>query len=175
LITAYSIFTMSKFNLYIDFHTVALSRILMGVGMAMIFVPLSSMAFSTIKKEEMGNATSIFSLVRNISGSFGVAIMTTLLARRAQFHQFRLNEALNPFDLNYQMGLYKSTGIIGAQTGVANSTAAKGLIYQQMLRQSTLFSFTDAFYFATLILLCIIPLIFLLKESRSGQREAMVH
>ncbi|MDD4899035.1 MAG: DHA2 family efflux MFS transporter permease subunit [Candidatus Omnitrophica bacterium] len=175
LITAYSIFTMSKFNLYIDFYTVALSRILMGVGMAMVFVPLSSMAFSTIKKEEMGNATSIFSLLRNISGSFGVAIMTTLLARRAQFHQFRLNEALNPFDLNYQMGLYKSTGIIGAQTGVANGTAAKGLIYQQMLRQSVLFSFTDAFYFATLILLCIIPLIFLLKESRSGQREAMVH
>jgi len=143
--------------------------------LALVFVPLTSVAFSTIKKEEMGNATSIFSLVRNIAGSFGVAVMTTMLARRAQFHHLRFSENLTPFDLNYQMGLYKSASIMGAQTGVANSAAAKGLIYQQLVKQSSLFSFTDAFYFSALIMLCIIPLVFFLKQQKNGNMKAMVH
>ncbi|MDD2752276.1 MAG: DHA2 family efflux MFS transporter permease subunit [Candidatus Omnitrophica bacterium] len=175
LITSYSIFVMSQFNLYVDFYTIAFSRILMGAGLALVFVPLTSVAFSTIKKEEMGNATSIFSLVRNIAGSFGVAVMTTMLARRAQFHHLRFSENLTPFDLNYQMGLYKSASIMGAQTGVANSAAAKGLIYQQLVKQSSLFSFTDAFYFSALIMLCIIPLVFFLKQQKNGNMKAMVH
>ncbi len=175
VITAYSVFIMTRFNLYIDFDTVALSRIVMGVGMGLVFVPLASMAFSTIKKEEMGNATSIFNLLRNIAGSFGVAIMTTLLARRAQFHQFRLTESLNAFDPNYQMGLYKTGEILAAKTGVVSHASANGVIYQQLLRQSTLFSFTDAFYFATIILVSIIPIVLLLKRPKHGEQAVIVH
>jgi DHA2 family multidrug resistance protein len=168
LITAYSVFTMSRFNLYIDFNTVGLSRIIMGFGMGLVFVPLSSMAFSTISKERMGNATSIFNLLRNISGSFGVAIMTTLLARRAQFHQFRLTEQLNPFDYRYQIGMQKATAVLGTQAAGANNLAAHGVIYQQLMRQSNLFSFTDAFYFSTIIMLCVIPLVLFLKPPKSA-------
>ena len=168
LITAYSVFTMSRFNLYIDFNTVGFSRIIMGVGMGLVFVPLASMAFSTISKEHMGNATSIFNLLRNISGSFGVAIMTTLLARRAQFHQFRLSEQLNPLNYHYQMGMHKVVAVLGAQGAGINNSAAHGVIYQQLMRQSTLFSFTDAFYFATLIMLCVIPFVLLLKAPKNA-------
>jgi DHA2 family multidrug resistance protein len=174
-ITDYSIFTMSRFNFYIDFHTVALSRILMGVGMGLVFVPLTTMAFSTIRKEEMGNATSIFNLIRNIAGSFGVAIMTTLLTRRAQFHQFRFTEHLNPFDAKYQMGMYKAMGVLGAKTGGTNTMAANGLIYQRLIKESTLSSFTDAFYFGTILMICIIPLVFLLKQPKKGDPAAMAH
>ena len=175
LITAYSIFTMSRFNLYIDFGIVSLSRILMGVGMGFVFVPLMSMAFANIKKEEMGNATSIFSLVRNIAGSFGIAIITTLLARRAQFHQFRFTEHLNPFDAKYQFSMYKAASILGAKTGGANNMAANGLIYQQLIKQSNLFSFTDVFYFSTIIMLCVVPLVLLLKRPKNANTRAMVH
>ena len=175
LITAYSIFTMSRFNLYIDFGIVSLSRILMGVGMGFVFVPLMSMAFANIKKEEMGNATSIFSLVRNIAGSFGIAIITTLLARRAQFHQFRFTEHLNPFDAKYQFSMYKAASILGAKTGGANNMAANGLIYQQLIKQSNLFSFTDVFYFSTIIMLCVVPLVFLLKRPKNSDTVVMAH
>jgi DHA2 family multidrug resistance protein len=159
---------MSQFNLYVDFNTVALSRIVMGVGMGMVFVPLTSLAFSTIKKEEMGNATSIFSLVRNIAGSFGVAIMTTLLARRAQFHQFRFSEQLNPLDLHYQIGMNKAMQVLSARGG-ASEMGAKGMVYQNLMRQSSLNSFVDAFHFSTLIMLCIIPLVLLLKKPKDTQ------
>lgn len=175
VITSYSVFIMSRFNLYIDFNTVALSRIIMGVGMGLVFVPLASMAFSTVKKEEMGNATSIFNLLRNIAGSFGVAIMTTILARRAQFHQFRFSEHLNPFDYHYQMGVYKVGNILAAKSGQVTASSANGVIYHQLLRQANLFSFTDAFYFSATILICIIPIVLLLKRPQHGEAAAMVH
>ncbi len=175
LITTYSILMMSQFNAYIGYNTVAFSRIVMGLGMGMVFVPLTSLAFSTIKKEEMGNATSIFGIVRNIAGSFGIAIMTTLLARRAQFHQFRLGEQLNPFDPRYQLSLSKATAMIGYKTGSGSVAAANGLIYQQLIKQSTLFAFTDAFYFSTLLMLCIIPIIFLLKTPKPGAQPVIAH
>lgn len=175
IITAYSVFIMTRFNLYIDFQTVALSRIIMGVGMGLVFVPLATMAFSTIKKEEMGNATSIFSLLRNIAGSFGVAIMTTLLARRAQFHQFRFSEGLNPFDYNYQMGMHKAAEVLFAKTGQATNASVNGVIYQELLKQSNLFAFTDAFYFSTVMLVCIIPVVLLLKRPKHGDAAVMAH
>ncbi|MGA2775039.1 MAG: EmrB/QacA family drug resistance transporter, partial [Candidatus Omnitrophota bacterium] len=171
----YSIFTMSLFNAYIDFHTVAFSRVVMGFGMGMVFVPLTSLAFSTIKKEEMGNATSIFNLLRNLAGSFGIAIMTTLLVRRAQFHQLRLSEQLNPFDQRYQLGVNKAMAVLGYKTGEASVSGANGVIYQQLIKQSNLLSFTDAFYFSTLLMLCIIPVVFLLKKPKNLDKPITVH
>jgi DHA2 family multidrug resistance protein len=175
LITTYSIFIMSRFNSYIDFNTVAFSRIVMGFGMGMVFVPLTSLAFSTIKKEEMGNATSIFGIIRNIAGSFGIAIMTTILARRAQFHQFRLSEQLNPFDPRYQLGLSKAMTVLGYKTGSVNVAAANAVIYQQLAKQATLLAFTDAFFFSTLLMLCVIPVVFLLKSPNNSDKPIMVH
>ncbi len=175
LITAYSVYTMSRFNLYIDFNTIGLSRIIMGFGMGLVFVPLASMAFSTISKERMGNATSIFNLLRNISGSFGVAIMTTLIARRAQFHQFRLSEQITPFNYQYQMGIQKAVAVLGPGPTDVNNLAAHGVIYQQLMRQASLFSFTDAFYFATIIMLCVIPLVLFLKPPKGAIINMSVH
>jgi MFS transporter, DHA2 family, multidrug resistance protein len=175
LITAYSIFAMSRFNAYIDYNAVAFSRIVMGFGMGMVFVPLTSLAFSTIKKENMGNATSIFSLIRNISGSFGIAIITTLLARRAQFHQFRLSEQLNPFDPHYQLGVSKAMSVLSYKTGAATVSGANGVIYQQLIKQATLFSFTDVFYFSTLLMFCVVPVVFLLKRAKNTDKVIVVH
>ena len=102
-IAGYSIYLMSKFTLLADFHTIIWPRVVMGAGIGFHFVSLTLLTLSSIKKEEMGNATSIFSLLRNLGGSFGVAIATTLLARRAQFHQVHLVEHLTPFDRSLQM------------------------------------------------------------------------
>ncbi len=168
-ITAYSVFIMSAFNLYIDFNTVGLSRIIMGIGLGFVFVPLASMAFSTVSKEHMGNATSIFNLLRNISGSFGVAVMTTLIARRMQFHQFRLTEQLNPLDYHYQIGMHQAKAVLEATGAAVNNSAAHGIIYRQLIRQANLFSFNDAFYVSTIILLCVIPVVLLLKGTKNAK------
>jgi DHA2 family multidrug resistance protein len=174
-VTAYSMFMMMKFNLYIDYNSIAWSRIVMGIGMAMVFIPLQTMAFATIPKEEMGNATSIFSLLRNLAGSFGIAFMTTTLAQRAQFHQSRLSERLQPFDLRYQMGMQKAMAVLHAKTGAVSSLAANGMIYQQFMKEATLRSFNDAFYLSTVIMICILPIVFLLKRPDRSGPDVMVH
>ncbi len=175
VIMAYSMFMMTRFNLSVDYDIIAWSRIVMGVGMGMIMVPLMTMAFATIKKEEMANATSIFSLIRNIAGSFGVAIMTTILARRAQFHQARLSEQLNPYDTHYQLGLNKAMSVLGAKAGPVSEHAANGLIFQQLMRQANLFSFNDAFHVASIMMICVVPLVFLLKRPRHDVPGPVIH
>ena len=175
LILAYSTLMMTHFNLYVDFNMISWSRAIMGVGMGLVFIPLTTMAFTTIKKEEMGNATSIFNLTRNLAGSFGVAFVTTLLARRAQFHQSRLIEHLNPFDIKYQMGMYKATAVLQAKAGASSHLLAQGLLYQQLARQSNLFSFTDAFHFSSVLLICVLPLVLLLKRPQHAEAVSAAH
>jgi len=171
LIAAYSTFMMSQFNLYIDFNTVVWSRIVMGFGLGLVFIPLTNMTLSTIHKEEMGNATSVFNLLRNLGGSFGVATVTTLLARRAQFHQFRFSEYLNPFDPRYQFSMHKASGILQSKSIAVTEVSKNGMVYQQLMRESQMASYADAFYFSTIIMICIIPLILLLK--RNNAKEAL--
>ncbi len=140
----------------------------------MIFIPLMTVAFTTISKEHMGNATSIFNLLRNIAGSFGIAFMTTILARRAQFHQFRFVEHLHPFDMKYQIALQKTHAVLAAK-GQVSSQAGNGLIYQELMRQAHLFAFTDAFYMGAVIILCVVPLIFLLKRPIHAAVPSALH
>ena len=175
LVVAYSTVLMSHFNLFVDFESVVWSRVVLGFGMSMVFIPLTSMAFATISKEEMGNATSIFNLLRNIAGSFGIAFMTTLLAQRAQFHQFRFSERLNPFDPRYQLGLHRAMAVLKVKSGLSSELGANGILYQRLMKQSALFSFTDAFHASIVILLCILPLVFLLKRPKHSEVTPTVH
>jgi DHA2 family multidrug resistance protein len=171
LITSLSVFMMVHFNFYIDFYTAALPRVVMGFGLGMLFVPLTSMTFATIKKEAMGNATGIFNLLRNLGGSCGVAFITTLLTRRTQFHQFRLSEHLNPLDIRYQIGFDKAMEILKMRIGAATDLTAKGVIYQKLLREASLLAYNDAFYIASFIMLCIVPFAFLLRQPKYAQGE----
>ncbi|MGZ6291033.1 MAG: DHA2 family efflux MFS transporter permease subunit, partial [Syntrophales bacterium] len=76
VVTAYSTYLMSMFNRLADFDTILWPRIIMGIGVGLIIIPLTTLTLSRMRKQELGNATSIFNLVRNIGGSFGVAIST---------------------------------------------------------------------------------------------------
>ncbi len=93
---------MATFNLDIDFHTAMMARIYQSAGMAFLFVPINVMAFYFIPKEKFNNATGIINLARNIGGSFGIANVVTLLARRTQFHQGMLVSHMTPFDSAYR-------------------------------------------------------------------------
>lgn len=165
VIAAYSTLLMSRLNLNADFGTVVWSRFVMGIGMGFIFIPLVNMTLSSIRKEEMGNATGVFNLLRNLGGSFGVAFVTTFLSRRAQFHQARFSENLNPFDMRYQAGVNKTAEILHSQ-GISGSAAVQNAaIYQRLIKESNMLAYSDAFYISTIVLLCILPLMFFLKKS----------
>ena len=102
MITSISLVQMSAFNLNIDFRTAVFARCVQGLGLAFLFVPLNTLAFSYIAKSKINNATGLINLARNLGGSCGIAGIMTLLSRRIQFHRGRLVEHLTPFDTAYR-------------------------------------------------------------------------
>ena len=172
IICAYASHLMSQFNLYADFNSIAWPRVVMGIGMGALMIPLITIAFSTIKKEEMGNATSIYNFLRNIGGSFGVAFVTTMIERRAQFHQSHLVEHLTPFDRAYQFASEQTAQILqyrGFESSLSQH-GGLGVIYNELLRQASMLSFNDAFHLTSLLMISVLPLVFLMKKGKSTPR-----
>jgi DHA2 family multidrug resistance protein len=166
VVTAYSTYLMSMFNRLADFNTILWPRIIMGIGVGLIIIPLTTLTLSRMKKEQLGNATSIFNLVRNIGGSFGVAISTTILTRRAQFHQARLIDHLTPFDMTYTMGSSRASEVL-QQRGMEQAVAGQGglaAIYDQVIREASMMSFNDVFHLLSVMLVLTVPLVFFMRR-----------
>jgi DHA2 family multidrug resistance protein len=174
---AYSVYLMGNFNLLADFNTVFWPRVVFGVGMGFLFIPLTTMTMSGIRKEEMGNATAIFNLLRNLGGSFGVAFVTTMLARRAQFHQIHLAEHLTSFERNFQLALPQISQILKERGFVSPlpGQGGLGMIYQQLLRQASMLSFNDVFHLLALMMILILPFILLMKKGKEDISGAGIH
>jgi DHA2 family multidrug resistance protein len=167
-VAAYSTHLMSQFNLFADFDTVIWPRIVLGVGMGFLFIPLTTMTMSGIKREDMGNAAAIYNLLRNLGGSFGVAFVTTMIARRAQLHQVRLTDHLTPFDRGLQIASHRTAEALHYQ-GVASGLTGQGglgVIYRGLVRQASMMSFNDAFYLLSLFMILILPLVFFMRQAR---------
>lgn len=173
--SAYSTHLMSQFNLTADFYTVIWPRIVLGVGMGFLFIPLTTMTMSSVKKEDMANASAIYNLLRNLGGSFGVAFVTTIIARRAQLHQVRLVEHMTPFDRAYQIGLLRITQVFQYQGGVppAANQAGNGVLFGQLIKQASVMSFNDAFHLLSLFMVFIVPLVFLMRKGKAEEPPGM--
>jgi MFS transporter, DHA2 family, multidrug resistance protein len=165
MICALSTYMMSRFNMTADFWSFVWPRVVLGLGMGMTFIPLTTMTLSHIPREIMTEASSIYNLLRNLGGSVGIAITTTMLSRRAQFHQARLVEHLSPFDPAYQI-YHQRLGASLAAKGLPPS-GADGVLYGELVRQSTTLAFTDTFLMICALILCVLPLVFIMKRSQA--------
>jgi len=138
LVSAGGLLIMSRFNLYIDYGTAVWSRMVQSAGMAFLFVPISVVTVAMVPRDRMNYATGLFNLARNIGGSSGIAVVTTLMARRAQMHQQVLVARLTPYDAGYRNALLRTTQMLQAH-GASLPDAGKkagGLLYGGMLRQA---------------------------------------
>ncbi len=172
VVSAYSLFNMAGFTLDIDLGTAIAARNIQAVGIAFFFVPLSYLTMAYIPKQGMNNASAVFNLLRNLGGSFGVAFVTTLLARRGQFHQARLIENLTPYDLSYQSALQQLKDYLGANfLGVHDaSQLAAGTLYKLMLRQANAMAFCDVFHAQGMMFLGLAFLMWIIKKPPMGSK-----
>src|ERR1039457_5521325 len=92
---SWTLYQLSNLNLNAGYWDIFWPQFVQGAALAMLFVPLTTATMDPIPKEEMGNATSMFNLMRNLGGGFGIAAATTFLFRRQQFHTLRLGEHVN--------------------------------------------------------------------------------
>ncbi|GAB4337116.1 MAG: MDR family MFS transporter [Candidatus Abyssubacteria bacterium] len=176
VLVSYSFYMMTQFNLYADYETVLMPRIVQGFGLGCLFVPLTTITLSRIPREEMGNATGIFNLLRNLGGSFGIAFSATMLSRHAQINQNYLVEHLTPTGLGFQQAL-QSLRVrlpeLGVNPALLDETAL-GTIYREVQRQALMLSFNDSFMYLFLIFFLVVPFLFILRKAYGGE-AAPVH
>jgi DHA2 family multidrug resistance protein len=135
-----------------------LARDLQGLGMGMIFVLLSTLAYQTLPDDVSDQAASIFNLFRTIGGSIGIAIAATVLTRASQGNWQSLGAGINP----YNPAFYSWIASSGVEISDPHATELLGA---ELVRQSTMVGFVEAFGFVTLSLLMLIPSVMLLKRE----------
>ena len=175
-VSAAGLMAMSRFTLQLDYATAVRTRIVQSFGLAFLFVPISTVAFMRIPRERMNYATGLFNLARNIGGSSGIAATTTMLARRAQYHQSVLVSHLTPYDPAYRDALAKAAMALqaGGSSGTDAAAQAQGMIYGTLLKQSSMLAFADAFWVMGMLFLVIIPLMFLIRKVPPVRGPVMV-
>jgi DHA2 family multidrug resistance protein len=147
-------------------------RILQSMALPFLFVPINALAFRDIPPEKTNNASALINLARNFGGSIGIAFASTVLTRRAQFHQSRLVEQLQPLNPSYP----DYTHQLGSALGVAPDTpTVLASVYQQAIEQATLLSYLDGFKLLGLIFLALLPLLLLVKPGKGGAPAVAAH
>jgi DHA2 family multidrug resistance protein len=173
---SFSLFHMTNFDLGVDFYTVTVARMYQALGLAFLFVPINTTAYSALPRDKNNAASGLMNLARNIGGSVGISIVTTVLARRTQFHQVRLVENLTAANPQFQSRLRGMTGIFssgGSGPGTALQQAY-AMIQANVIRQATMLAYIDNFWFLGIVIGCLIPCVFLIKKSKPGG-EIVVH
>jgi DHA2 family multidrug resistance protein len=167
----------ASFTPQTDYGTFVMFRMLQVIGLPFMFVPISAMAFSSVPKEQSGKASALFSLMRNLGGSFGISLILTYVARREQLHQSVLAAHLAPTDPVFQALLAAASKAI-ADMGALNPTAtAFGMMYKHLVSQALILSYADAFWvFAVMLGLLGVGALFLPKNKvhEEGADEVIV-
>ena len=177
IIVSIGLFHMASFNLEIDFKTAMIARMIQAFGLAFLFVPINTMAYSTIPKKDANQASGLINLARNLGGSFGIAFVTTLLSRQAQAHQNMLVGHVTPYDPAYKNMMNQMTTVMHVNSAdpVKATAQAHGVINGMLERQASMLSFVDAFWLLGAFAVVVIPLIVLMKRPTPGAEPVAVH
>ncbi len=170
-----SMFSMSRrFNLDVDFNTLMWARVFQSSGLAFLFIPINTAAYAYLPREKNNVASGLINLARNIGGSVGISLVTTLLARRMQFHQTVLTAHISEFSPQFQAALHGTGGTLPASGLLTSQQLAIGQTYGAIARHSAMLAYIDNFWIMAVCVLAIIPLVFLMKRPPKGA-AAPVH
>lgn len=170
---AVSSFWLGMINLQISVWNIIWPSVLNGVALSFIFVPLTTSTMGFLRQDQMGNATGIYNLMRNLGGSFGIALVGTFLDRRAQMHQAMMVGNLTPFDPAYGHQLAVAESALRAYGDpVTAHLQAQHLIYGKLVQQASLWSFVEDFRFFGVLCLVCLPMILLFKRVKRGSGQA---
>ena len=177
VVVSVSLFRMTQFDLGVDFATLMWTRVLQACGLAFLFVPINTVAYSFLPREKNNAASGFINLSRNIGGSFGISVVTTMLSRRAQVHQVNLAGHVN----SYSPGLLRAFQggrclmyLKGASTADA-ARKAYGLIYAVVSRQANMLAYLDDFRLLAVVILVMVPFVFLMRKPRPNKGALAVH
>ena len=176
LLMAYSSYRFAEINLQISIMAIVWPSVLLGLSIAMVFVPLTTQAMSNLPNERIGNAAGIFNLMRNIGGSIGISALIAVVDRGAQAHQDLLAGRIrldSPLFHSYLQSL--QAYLSRSYDPVVAKLKALGLTYDLLVQQATLLAYMDSFrVLAYLCVLCV-PAVLLLRRAQHPGRPGMGH
>lgn len=155
-LTAYSLWQMTGFSPAMDWRPLVVSGVVQGLGLGLVFVPLSTLAFATLEPRFRAEAASLFSLVRNIGSSVGISIVATMLAHNMVAARTDLVSKLTPYNPNLD-------ALLGGSTDVTTTLIQ---LNGQVQAQAAMIAYIDDFKLMMWLTLAAIPLIFLLRKPR---------
>jgi len=166
-------------NVYADlgFWFMARSRILLGVGLPLIFVPIMAASYDGIAQSKTDQASALINAARNTGSSIGVSIVSNVLTHRQQFHQSRLVESVLPSSVQYQDTLHRVTDYFVTQGSSFLQAQQQAIqwIGQQVQAQASFLAYMDAFWVLMLISLAAVPVAFTLRNVKLGGPVSMGH
>jgi DHA2 family multidrug resistance protein len=159
LLTTYSLWQMTLYNTDITSGLIIWTGMVQGFGLGFIFVPLSTIAFSTLALKYRNEGTALFSLMRNIGSSIGISVVITYLAQRTQINHAAFADYIQPYSLPLQQAI---------ETGAINITSTAGLvaINAEVTRQAAILAYLQDFRLMMWITLFSLPLVLLLKSPK---------
>jgi DHA2 family multidrug resistance protein len=175
--TAAAMFMVSSFSLDVGFWNFWWPLMIQGAGLGLIFVPLTTVTNDPIPRERMGNATSIFNLMRNIGASMGISAVTTMQFRQTQAHINVLGEHVSSTSSTAQRTIagLEQVFIARGADPVTAAHQAHGAVWGMLLRQASMLAYNDVFRFLGGMFLILLPLLFLMKKPKAGKGPPMAH
>jgi len=182
IVAGASIIALSMYGLTstygdVGFWFLAQSRMLLGVGLPLIFLSITAASYDGIAPDKIDQASALINVARNTGGSLGVALASNVLAHRAQFHQSRLAEHVVPSSSAYQETLQRATDFFAGHGSslLQAQQQAIGWIGQQIQAQASLLAYMDVFWVLMLISLAAVPLALALRNVKLSGSAPMAH
>jgi DHA2 family multidrug resistance protein len=170
LLSALAMYRLSHLSLDVGFWNFWWPLMLQGAALGFVFVPLTTVTNDPIPKEQMGAATSIFNLMRNIGASIGISAVETMQFRREQAHINVLGKYVNSANLQAQQMIANlRDGFIGSGMDPATATRkAYAAVWGMLQQQAAMLSYNDVFFFLALVFLAMFPFILLMRKPKGG-------
>ncbi len=164
---------LGHLNLNAGYWDIFWPQFIQGISMACLFVPLTTITMDPIPREQMGNATSIFNVMRNIGGSMGIATSTTLMARRHQIYTNILGTHVNPYSFQTQLWLAQlRRAMLGRGSDPTTATSRSyAMLFYTVQRHAAMRAVIDVFRHLGILLLLIVPLVLLARSPRLTKEE----
>jgi MFS transporter, DHA2 family, multidrug resistance protein len=171
-----TMFLLGGLNLNISPENVIWPIVISGFAIASIFVPMTTFSVATLKRENMGDAAGLTSLVRNLGGSVGISLVTALVTRSTQMHQALLVGHFTKLDAPFRNQLSALQHSLAHQSGQAAQSQAYGVLYQTLQQQAGLWAYVEQFRWLALICLALGPIILLFRKAKAPpDAAAMAH
>jgi DHA2 family multidrug resistance protein len=170
---AVSMWQLSAINLNAGYWNIFWPQFLQGMSLSLLFVPLTTVTMAPIAKEAMGNATSLFNLLRNLGGSVGIAFATTYLSHRQQIHQSVLGSNVTATNPAAQATIGAIAGAMQQASGdpAQSLQRAFGIVQGMVSSQAAMLSFLDTFRLMAIVFLAVLPLLLLFQRAGAHGRK----